>query len=143
MPRINVNKRPSVRTRRDQGSKAVKFQAPKEPVTQPVKVEVPDRMEVIFKDQALNRWLVLTPKEWNEHHCMMICLPVTIEKTHLDPFEYSFVLGRLSMIALLQPRTIALKPPYVAIGRLTRYDHQLISRQLFKLIGDPTIAINI
>jgi len=140
MERLNVTKRPSLKTKREHGKKPIKYQAPKEPVTQPSKVEVPDRMEIVFKDTALNRWLVLTPKEWNEHHCMMICLPVTIEKSHFDPFEYGFVLDRLNMIALPQPRTIELKPPYVSIGKLTRYDHEIITRLITKLIGEPSIA---
>jgi hypothetical protein len=133
-----------IKTSRESKKKPIsKTSAPNEKSSTTQQIEVPDRMHIIFRDNPANRWLVLTPKEYNAHHSHFVALPVTLEKSHLCPFEYQFVLDRVSMIALAQPRTILLTPPYVAMGRLSRIDHEQISKIIFKLIGEPNLAINL
>jgi hypothetical protein len=104
-------------------------------------IDVPERMMVVFKTNPFERWLCLTPKEWNKAMGFFVAIPVTIERTKQDPFEYQFVLDRVTQIALCsQPRSIKLSPPYLALGKLSRTDHVQISKIISKIIFDPSIG---
>jgi hypothetical protein len=98
-------------------------------------------MEVVFRENPMHRWLCLTPKEWNQHVGYWVGIPVTLEKTKIDPFEYQFVLDRVSQIALCsQPRSMTIKSPYLSMGKLSRADHVQISKVMAKILFDPSIA---
>lgn len=140
--RVNLKSTPTNRERKQKkkvwGSK---YSASENKVSQPEQTDCPDRMEIVFRENPLDRWLCLTPKEWNLHVGYFVAVPVTVEKTKLDPFEYNFVLDKVSQIALCaQPQSIQLQPPYLSFGKLSRTDHAHISKTIAKLLFDPSIA---
>lgn len=135
-----------VKTSRDVrgGFKPSKFAAPNEKNAMPGSIKCPGRMELFFKSDPLDRWLCLTPKEWNEHHGYYMAIPVTIERSKDDPFEYHFVYDRQSMIGLChQIHSLPIDSPYMSLGFLTRIDHEQISRLIIKIIGEPSLSSKI
>lgn len=140
--RVTTNK--TVVTSRDKRRRRIesKFAAPDQKTTLSHQAtECPDRMEVIYRDNVFSRWLVLTPREWNLHQGYFVAIPVTVDRTHVDPFEYPFFLDRQNQIALCsQPKSIKLEPPYISLGRLTRADHEAVSRLMIKILCDAEIA---
>jgi mRNA-degrading endonuclease toxin of MazEF toxin-antitoxin module len=140
--RLNLVTEPTSREKQEKkkvwGSK---YSADTDKVSKSDSVDVPDRMEVVFRENPMHRWLCLTPKEWNQHVGYCVGIPVTLEKTKIDPFEYQFVLDRVSQIALCsQPRSMPIKSPYFSMGKLSRADHVQISKVMAKILFDPSIA---
>jgi mRNA-degrading endonuclease toxin of MazEF toxin-antitoxin module len=140
--RVDLKSKPTNREKKEKrkvwGSK---YSAAENKISNPEQVDCPDRMEIVWRENPLNRWLCLTPKAWNEHVGYFIAVPVTVERTKLDPFEYNFVLDKVSMIALCsQIQSLPLNPPYMSFGKLSQKDHVQISTTIAKLIFDPVIA---
>lgn len=138
MPRPEVKNKA---TTRDGKKQDPRYQAPEKKVFTPTQLDVPDRMHILFKSAPDERWLVLTPKEYNKHVGYFIAVPVTIEKTRLNPYEYSFVFERQTLRALCdQPQSIKLAPPYMTYGRLSKQDHVCVTKLLLKVIGESSLA---
>ena len=143
--RLNLKTTPTSREKQEKKKQwGSRYSTEDDKVVLSESVDVPDRMMIVFRDNPFNRWLCLTPKEWNKHVGYWIGLPVTIERTKLDPFEYQFVLDRVTQIALCsQPRSLPLNPPYLTLGRLSRTDHVQISKIIGKILFDPLIGDNL
>lgn len=130
-----------IKTAREKSVKDRKYQAAAERATAAELIEVPDRMDLIFIEIPYIRYIVLTPKELNAHQQYFTVIPVTIERTTGHPFEYPFIIDRLNQIALCdQIQTLELKGQFHKIGKLSRDDHNEISRKILKIIGDPRLA---
>jgi hypothetical protein len=140
--RVSLKTSPTSRERSEKKKVwGTKYQAENDKVIKPDSVDVPDRMELVFRDNPLNRWICLTPKEWNQHVGYWVGIPVALEHTKLDPFEYQFVFDRVNQIALCsQPKAMPIKSPYLSMGKLSRQDHVGISKTMAKILFDPSIA---
>jgi mRNA-degrading endonuclease toxin of MazEF toxin-antitoxin module len=140
--RVDLKTKPTIREKKEKRKAwGAKYSAAENKVTKPEQVDCPDRMEIVFRDNPLNRWLCLTPKAWNMHVGYFVAVPVTVERTKLDPFEYNFLLDKVSQIALCaQPQSLPIKPPYLSMGKLSRGDHAQISKTMAKLLFDPSIG---
>jgi mRNA-degrading endonuclease toxin of MazEF toxin-antitoxin module len=140
--RVDLKSKPTSREKKEKRKAwGSKYSASENKISNPEQVNIPDRMEIVWRENPLNRWLVLTPKNWNMHVGYFVAIPVTIERTKLDPFEYNFILDKVSMIALCsQPQSIALDPPYMSFGKLSHKDHAQISTTMAKILFDPQLA---
>jgi hypothetical protein len=139
--RIQIEPKPDDGLSRRHKNILSRYSAPDKQSAKTTETHCPDRMDVIFRDNPFNRLLVLTPLAFNMHHGFFVALPVTIERTKLDPFEYQFVLDRQTQIALCdQPHSIKLNPPYICIGKLSKTDHESVSRLMIKILCAPSIG---